>query len=153
MKPSTLYVFEVEYILDDGALENCFAWIFQCFSLCSFLLISFFTFLLPSQYLHLHQNGKSSIGDRHQSGFDWGCGGTCLPPQTPVLSNCGLPHQEQPQHGGKTGCSFIIYFFLKVILLSWNFTTFLSLTSGLDKSAFAYCFVSGIRCCTFRHSC
>lgn len=94
-------------------------------SLCAhssaFLSSPFFS---PLSICTCVQNGKSSAGDRHQSGFDWGCGGTRLPPQTPVLSNCGLPHQEQPQHGGKTGCSFIIYFFLKVILLSWNLTTF-----------------------------
>lgn len=48
------------------------------------------------------QNGTSSVGDCHQSGTDWGCGGSCLPPQTSVLSHCRLPHQEQSQHGGKT---------------------------------------------------
>lgn len=40
----------------------------------------------------------------------------------------------------------------QVIILKFDYF-FLSLTSGLDKSAFAYYFVSGIRCCTFRRSC
>lgn len=110
-------------------------------------------FVSPLSICTCVQNGKSNLGDCHQSGFDWGCGGTRLPPQTPVLSNCGLPHQEQPQHGGKTGSSFIIYLFFKSYYYLEILTTFLSVTSGLDKSAFAYCFVSGIRCCTFRRSC
>lgn len=67
-------------------------------STSSFPLIS----LSLPQCLQPIQNGTSSVGDCHQSGIDWGCGGSRLPPQTSVLSHCSLPHQEQPQHGGKT---------------------------------------------------
>lgn len=75
-----------------------------------FCMLWLFSFFVCSHLCPFHsicswaQHGSSSPGDCHQPGTDWSCGGPCLLPQTPVLPNCGLPHQEQSQHGGKTIC-------------------------------------------------
>lgn len=113
---------------------TCFSFLFV---FCSFVN-RFICFLFHSICSQV-QDGASSLSDRHQFGADWGRGGARLHPQTPVLPDCGLPHQEQPQHGGK---SPNLYFGLN--------DSYQILKSKYFKCAFLILF---FRCCTFRPLC
>lgn len=136
-----LHLFEVEYILDDGALENRFVW------------LPLFVLIPPRFFLHLSSplSVSAPVSKMVRAAL---VTATSLALTGAVVAHAYLlKHQFYPTVVYLTKSSPSMAVRPAAVLLFINFFKFLSVTSGLDKSAFAYCFVSGIRCCTFRRSC